>query len=89
MTETRHQTEVWVEEKAMVQILREKRIELGLSQIEVSRRADITRARLAKIESGGSRLYVTDMLMLCQCYGIDVGIVLGAADLRASRGEFG
>lgn len=87
MTETRHRTTIRAEETALGKVLAEKRKEAGMSQIEVSRRVDITRSRLAQIETGGTRLNVTDMFLLCECYGLDVEIIVGAARLRARRGQ--
>ncbi|MGN0095079.1 MAG: helix-turn-helix domain-containing protein [Corynebacterium sp.] len=82
---TRKRTPMSVEERATVQILREKRIEAGISQIEVGRRTDMTRGRLAKIESGCAPLSVTDLFLLCRFYVLDPAVIVGAATMRAEE----
>jgi transcriptional regulator with XRE-family HTH domain len=67
--------------------LRARRLELGLSQTELSKRAGVAQMTISTIETGNSAPRVDILLKLCQGLGASPNQVFQAAGLLPREGE--
>ena len=55
---------------ALIELLRSKRIDMGLTHAEVASRLHVPRSWVGKVEQRERRLDVLDLWRLCQIYGM-------------------
>jgi transcriptional regulator with XRE-family HTH domain len=57
---------------ALIDLLKTRRCELGLSQEQVTRQLQVTRSWIGKVEQRERRLDVLETWLLCRLYGISL-----------------
>jgi transcriptional regulator with XRE-family HTH domain len=66
--------------KKLLELLRQVRLDSGLTQVEVAKTLGKHAPYISKIESGERRVDVLELEELCQCYGVSLCKFLKSAD---------
>lgn len=57
-------------------LLKEARIEAGLTQVEVAAKLNVPQSYIAKVEHGERKISFIEVLDLCKALGIDVRVLV-------------
>jgi transcriptional regulator with XRE-family HTH domain len=63
-------------------LLRQRRNQAGLPQVEVAESVGITRSHLSRIESGTKRISIVRLLKICEVLGTDGGQLISEVKMR-------
>jgi len=69
----------------LIRRLRQARKDAGLSQIEAAKRLGCRQTFISKIECGGRRIDVAELLLLLRAYEIEIGVFLRGLLPKAGR----
>lgn len=61
-----------VEYASLLLLLRQKRLEAGITQVELSRRLGVPHSFVGKIERGERRIDVIELQTFCRAFGTDL-----------------
>ena len=69
----------------LIRRLRQARKDAGLSQIEAAKRLGCRQTFISKMECGGRRIDVAELLLLLRAYEIEIGVFLRGLLPKAGR----
>lgn len=70
---------------AFVEMIRDARLEAGLSQIDAAAQLGVRQSFISDIERGERRVDVVEFVKFCRAYSIDAGAFFEKLKRRASR----
>ncbi len=73
------------EYQVMLRLLREARIESGLTQVELAKRLKLTQSLLSKIERGDRRLDLAELRSFCRAIGIGLIEFVGRVEREMTK----
>lgn len=73
------------EQAALVRLLREKRKEAGLSQLEVAKRLSRSQSFVSKYESGELRLDLVELSLVCRALGMSLSSLVRQYERRINE----
>ena len=71
--------------QVMLRLLREARIESGLTQVELATRLKLTQSLLSKIERGDRRLDLAELRSFCRAIGIGLIEFVGRVERELTK----
>ena len=71
--------------QVMLRLLREARIESGLTQVELAKRLKLTQSLLSKIERGDRRLDLAELRSFCRAIGIGLIEFVGRVERELTK----
>jgi len=74
------------EQSELLSLLREKRKEAGLSQIELAKRLSRSQSFVSKYESGELRLDLVQLSLVCRALGTSLSSFVRQFERRANEG---
>ncbi len=75
------------EYRLLCRMLREKREEAGLTQVDVAGRLEVPQTYISKWERGGRRLDFLQVRHFCKAIGITLGEFVGEFERRVGKGK--
>lgn len=70
----------WAEYERLSQVLRQLRLEAGLTQVEMAKRLEVPQSFVSKYESGTRHLDVIELRHIVTALGVPPGVVLNRID---------
>jgi transcriptional regulator with XRE-family HTH domain len=70
---------------AVLRLLRERRRESGMSQVELAKRLGLTQSQVSKFERGEKRLDIVELRAVCSAIGVGLAEFIRKLDQQAAK----